>query len=43
MLVFQYVTKILTITFNWVRSGAIMNALILNMIHNIFNPRDTID
>ena len=38
---FQNVSKISTLTYNIANSFILMNAIILNIIHNIFNIRDT--
>jgi hypothetical protein len=38
---FPHVIKIPTLTYNQTNSVIIKNDIILNIIHNIFNPRDT--
>ena len=37
---FLYMTKLSTLTYNWVISIIIKNAIILNIIYNIFNLHD---
>ena len=38
---FLHVSKMPTLAYNWANSIVIKNDVILNIIHNIFNLRDT--